>query len=115
MAVVGRGSNKARSLLLEKIASSINATDTEIGHGELQEFLDKLSVEDAVKFASEFLQSTFGPPPSSGNETKTTTSSISLRPVVALSVRKMTSGEQEVRWYSSEELLNDNVAVSTTA
>ena len=107
VAVAGRGANKARKLLLEMIAAHLNATNSEISHRQLQQFMDHLSVEDAVKFASECLQSsTSGTSSSIGNETEATT--LPARPIVAFSIRKLSGGEQEVRWYSRNDLIGDS-------
>ena len=102
VAVVGQGADKARSFLLEKIATSPTTTseDSEATPVQLQTFFSELSIQDAVMLAGECLQHTRASSVSGGNETKTPTS---YQPVIALSMQKSEGGQQEVRWYSGED------------
>ena len=121
VAVAGRGADKARNLLLEHMATKLNVTDgSAITHTQVETIMQSLSVDDAVQFVSECLQSTTGAAasssPNAGNET-TTTPSTPRRPLVALTIQKMEKGNQKVQWYDSKELqeLGDDTTASTAA
>ena len=117
VAVAGRGADKARNLLLETMASKLNATDSSaITHTQVESLLQSLSVQDAVQLVSKCLQSATGPAASSADNGNETTTSTPPRPLVALTIKKMKRGNQRVEWYSSKDLLErvDDAKESTT-
>lgn len=119
VAVVGKGATKVRALILEKMASEIrgeNSTDTDNNqatNAELHEFMNQLSIQDAIKLACGCLhQPTPESKPSNRNETDATALPSFKPPVLAFSIQKTATGKQKVLWYTPKDLLGSDLLVA---